>query len=480
MPKGNFTPMMDPLTLGAPVTAISEPLRTAFGTLSPTFQPKDLTTGRLQAILDGLEDAVLLVDALEQPLYVNEAVFDLLGFNPARETLEIWAAQCGAQRPGCDGSYPWADFPLSRVLRGETGAPVDIYLNQPRVAPVTWLRVSARPLKGKGQHVAGAIVVLRDITARKRYETDLQNSRNCFEAQANQLTATLRELKATQSQLIQTEKMSGLGQVAAGVAHEINNPIGFIHGNLVHIDAYVQDLLGLMDAYQQHLPEVPEAITPYLEAIDLPFMREDLPKLVASMRMGTARIKDIVLSLRNFSRLDEAAVKTVDLHEGLNSTLTLLGNRLRAKTDQRSIELVKVYGALPPVACYAGQLNQVFMSILTNAIDALAVQRRSPGAGPNPIDALLPPPTITIRTEATGCDWVRVEISNNGPEIEEAVRQRIFDPFFTTKAVGKGQGMGLAISYQIVVDQHGGSLKCLSSAEGTTFRVDIPVQQVAN
>ncbi|NJN22993.1 MAG: PAS domain-containing sensor histidine kinase [Leptolyngbya sp. RL_3_1] len=478
MPKGNVTKMMDPLiTLGAPVTAISEPLRTAFGTLSPTFQPKDLTTGRLQAILDGLEDAVLLVDALEQPLYVNEAVFDLLGFNPARETLEIWAAQCGAQRPGCDGPYPWADFPLSRVLRGESGHPIEIYLDHPRVAPVTWLRVSARPLKGSGQHVAGAIVVLRDITARKRYETDLQNSRNCFEAQANQLTATLTELKAAQSQLIQTEKMSSLGQVVAGVAHEINNPIGFIHGNLVHVDAYVQDLLGLMDAYQQHLPEVPDAIAPYLEVMDLPFMREDLPKLVASMRMGTARIKDIVLSLRNFSRLDEAAVKTVDLHEGLNSTLTLLGNRLRAKADQRSIELVKAYGSLPPVACYAGQLNQVFMSILTNAIDALAVQRRSP-ADSAPTDAINAPPTITLRTEATGGDWVRIEISNNGPEIEEAVRQRIFDPFFTTKAVGKGQGMGLAISYQIVVDQHGGSLKCLSSAEGTTFRIDIPVQQM--
>ena len=255
MLKGNFT-TMDPtlIKLGAPVTAISEPLRTAFGTLSPTFQPKDLTTGRLQGILDGLEDAVLLVDALEQPLYVNEAVFELLGFNPVRETLEVWAAQCGAQRPGCEGPYPWQDFPLSRVLRGETGRPVEIYLNQPRVAQVTWLRVSARPLKGTGEHVAGAVVVLRDVTARKRYETDLQNSRNCFEAQANQLATALTELKATQGQLIQTEKMSSLGQVVAGVAHEINNPIGFIHGNLVHVDAYVQDLLGLMDAYsRRHL-----------------------------------------------------------------------------------------------------------------------------------------------------------------------------------------------------------------------------------
>ncbi|MGD1906988.1 MAG: sensor histidine kinase [Leptolyngbyaceae cyanobacterium] len=423
-------------------------------------------------MLDGLEDAVLLVDALEQTLYVNEAVFELLGFNPACETLEAWAAQCGAQHPECDGPYPWQDFPLSRVLRGEAGRPIEIYLNQPRVAHVTWLRASACALKGTGDQVAGAVVVLRDITARKRYEADLQNSRNCFETQANQLAATLAELKATQSQLIQTEKMSSLGQVVAGVAHEINNPIGFIHGNLVHVDAYVQDLLGLMDAYQQHLPNVPEAIEPYLEVMDLPFLREDLPKLVASMRMGTSRIKDIVLSLRNFSRLDEAASKTVDLHDGLESTLTLLGNRLRAQHNKTPVELAKTYGTLPVVDCYAGQLNQVFMSILVNALDALDSQRFLQDAS---VEALLTPPTITLHTEACG-DWVRVEISNNGPEIEETVRQRIFDPFFTTKAVGKGQGMGLAISYQIVVEQHGGSLKCLSSAEGTTFRIDIPVK----
>ncbi|MDA0866231.1 MAG: ATP-binding protein [Cyanobacteria bacterium] len=221
---------------------------------------------------------------------------------------------------------------------------------------------------------------------------------------------------------------------------------------------------------------MPEAIAPYLDVIDLPFMREDLPKLVASMRMGTARIKDIVLSLRNFSRLDESAVKTVNLHDGLDSTLTLLGNRFRAQPGQTAIERVKSYGDLPLVACYAGQLNQVFMSILTNAVDALESQRRSPHAAP--LDAGLDPPTITIRTEVTGSDWVRIEISNNGPAIDESVRQRIFDPFFTTKAVGKGQGMGLAISYQIVVEQHGGSLKCLSSAEGTTFRIDLPLKQI--
>jgi signal transduction histidine kinase len=461
------------LALGMPTTAVSEPMRASFGTLSPTFQPKDLSTGRLQAILDSLEDAVLLVDALEQPLYVNEAVFELLGLNPACETLEVWAAAVGAEAVSGLGiaeinrsnyhPYPWQDFPLSRVLRGEPGDAIELHLRQPRIARVRWLQVRATPLKSSDQHIAGAVVVLRDITARKRYEADLQNSRNCFKAQADQLTTALADLQAAQNRLVQSEKMSSLGQLVAGVAHEINNPVNFIHGNLVHVDAYVQDLLGLMDAYQQHLVETPPALDAYLDAVDLPFMREDLPKLVASMRIGTERIREIVVSLRNFSRLDEAVMKTVDLHEGLDSTLTILGNRLRGSDRESTVQVVKDYGTLPPVECYPGQLNQVFMHLFNNALDALGEQRRSLISHPSAAD-LLAPPTLTIRTEATCQDWVRIEIANNGPAIPDAVQRRIFDPFFTTKPVGQGKGMGLAISYQTVVEQHGGSLKCISYA----------------
>ncbi len=474
------------LTLGAPITAVSEPIRTAFGTLSPTFQPKDLSTGRLQAILDSLEDAVLLVDALEQPLYVNEAVFDLLGLNPACETLEAWAAAVGAEAAdrvstppsGSHRPYPWQDFPLSRVLRGEPGNPIELHLRHPRIAAVSWLRVSATPLKGSDHHIAGAVVVLRNITARKRYEVDLQNSRNCFKDQADQLAATLMELQTTQSRLVQTEKMSSLGQLVAGVAHEINNPVNFIHGNLVHVDAYVQDLLGLLDAYQQHLTHTPPALEEYLDAVDLPFMREDLPKLVASMRIGTERIREIVLSLRNFSRLDEAVMKTVDLHEGLDSTLTILGNRFRGGDQEATVQVVKQYGDLPPVECYPGQLNQVFMNLLTNALDALSEQRRLQIRNPS-VASLLTTPTITLRTEVVSQDWIRIEISNNGPAIPEAVQRQMFDPFFTTKPVGKGKGMGLSVSYQIVVEQHGGSLKCISYPdEAVAFRIDIPIQQI--
>ncbi|MDA0672265.1 MAG: ATP-binding protein [Cyanobacteria bacterium] len=473
------------LSLGAPITAISEPMRASFGTLSPTFQPKDLSTGRLQAILDSLEDAVLLVDALEQPLYVNEAVFELLGLNPACETLEVWAATVGiaTTQPGTLGAmqqpYPWEDFPLAQVLRGETGNVIELHLRHPRVPTVQWLRVRATPLKGQDGHIAGAVVVLRDITARKRYEADLQNSRNSFKAQADQLTAALADLQAAQSRLVQSEKMSSLGQLVAGVAHEINNPVNFIHGNLVHVDAYVQDLLGLMDAYQQHLTATPPALEAYLDAVDLPFMREDLPKLVASMRIGTERIREIVVSLRNFSRLDEAAMKTVDLHEGLDSTLTILANRLRGSDREASVQVDKTYGALPRVECYPGQLNQVFMNLFANALDALGEQRRSLISHPS-ADSLMAPPTITIYTEMVSQDWVRIEIANNGPAIPESVQRRIFDPFFTTKPVGQGKGMGLAISYQTVVEQHGGSLKCISyPGEGVAFRIDIPVKQVA-
>ncbi len=282
---------------------------------------------------------------------------------------------------------------------------------------------------------------------------------------AAELEQTLEELQRTQTQMIQSEKMSSLGQLVAGVAHEINNPVNFIYGNLNYANDYTQDLLRLVKLYQQYYAEpVPEIMTE-AAAIDLEFLIEDLPKTLNSMKVGAERIQKIVASLRTFSRMDEAERKAVNIHEGIDSTLMILQNRLRGTSDQNAIEVLKEYGELPQVECYAGQLNQVFMNILANAIDALQ-------------ETAIAAPQILIRTEMLEGNWIRICITDNGPGIPETVQRRLFDPFFTTKPVGKGTGMGLSISYQIITERHGGSLECISQpGQGTTFQIAIPIQQ---
>ena len=292
--------------------------------------------------------------------------------------------------------------------------------------------------------------------------------------QANvELESALRELQQTQAQLVQTEKMSSLGQLVAGVAHEINNPVNFIHGNLTHVNQHTQDLLQLVQAYQQTFPDAPPALKAQLEQLDFEFLETDLPQLLQSMNVGTNRIQEIVLSLRNFSRLDEAEFKTVELHQGIDNTLMILSHRLRATPDRPKIEIVKNYGHLPSVECYAGQMNQVFMNLLTNAIDAL----EEPLTASSPKD----PTTakkIWIRTEALTNRRVRIWIQDNGTGMPERMKSRVFDPFFTTKPIGKGTGLGLSISYQIVTEKHKGKMWCDSTpGQGTKFIVEIPVHQ---
>ncbi|WP_026100037.1 GAF domain-containing protein [Fortiea contorta] len=286
-------------------------------------------------------------------------------------------------------------------------------------------------------------------------------------AKAMQLEHILSELQETQTQLIQTEKMSSLGQLVAGVAHEINNPVSFIYGNLGYAKEYTQQLLKLLDLYRLHYPQPDNEICDLEKAIDLDFLVEDLPKIISSMQVGADRIHSIVLSLRNFSRLDEAEYKFVNLHEGIDNTLLILQHRLTANGNQPEIEIIKDYGELPSVKCYAGQMNQVFMNVLSNAIDALEKDSKN---------LQFSQPKIIISTKISSDNSsMLVRIADNGKGMNECVKKRIFDPFFTTKPVGKGTGLGLAISYQIVVKKHGGVIDCISQpGKGTEFWIEIP------
>ena len=343
--------------------------------------------------------------------------------------------------------------------------------------PVIFMTALADPIdKVKGLTLGAVDYITKpiqqeEVLARIRVHLQLRHLNQTLEAQVAQRTAHLTEalekLKQTQLQLVQSEKLSSLGQLVAGVAHEINNPVNFIYGNLNPARDYVQDLMNLVDLFCQEYPELTPALRERIEEIDLEFLQDDLPKLMSSMKLGADRIRQIVLSLRNFSRLDEADVKPVDLHEGIESTLLILHNRLKAHADSPEITVIKDYGNLPLVECYASQINQVFMNLLSNAIDALeeAVEQGQ-----------MTHPQIRIQTEVLANHLVRIAIADNGPGIPLDVQKRLFDSFFTTKPTGKGTGLGLSISRQIVVDHHQGHLTCQSTpGQDTTFYIEIPI-----
>ena len=300
--------------------------------------------------------------------------------------------------------------------------------------------------------------LLDEIAERKQAEKELHQ--------------TLDELKKTQVQLVQHEKMSSLGQLVAGVAHEINNPVNFIHGNLPYIDSYVKQLLEIITLYKQTVTNPPERIVAKTAEIELDYLEKDLLKILKSMFNGTDRIREIVLSLRNFSRLHESEAKLANIHEGIDSTLTILQGSLRRKDSYPDIQVIKDYGALPPITCYPGQLNQVFMNLLGNAIEALNERDETRTVE----EAKADPSTIKILT-AVKNERLRIQFMDNGPGIPEYLRSQIFNLFFTTKDVGKGTGMGLSISYKIVTETHKGKIWCEPNVgqSGTKFLIEIPI-----
>jgi PAS domain S-box-containing protein len=309
-----------------------------------------------------------------------------------------------------------------------------------------------------------ALTIARDISKRKQAEKVLKQ-------RTEELEQALIKLQSTQSQLIQTEKISQLGQLVAGVAHEVNNPVCFISGNLSHAEEYVKDLTCLLNSYQQKFPSPGDSIEKKIEAVDLEYLLEDLPKMISSMKLGTDRIKNIMLSLRNYSRTSSDEKKAVNLHEGIDTTLMILSHRLKANPERPEIKIVKKYGDLPLVECYFGQINQVFMNLISNAIDALEESNQNK----NYEEVDQHPNIITISTFSDD-NWANIVIADNGTGIPTQVKSKLFDAFFTTKVEGKGTGLGLSISYQIITEKHGGTLECISSpGNGAKFVIQIPV-----
>ncbi len=336
-----------------------------------------------------------------------------------------------------------------------------------------WLQsrdsVFSRNAEGQPKVIIG---FAQDITARKQADESLRQSEVREREKARELESALRSLRSTQSQLIQTEKMSSLGQLVAGIAHEVNNPVNFIHANIDYLQQYTRQLLDLVSLYEDEYPEPNPKILDRIQEIDLDFMAQDLIKIVGSMQVGTDRIRQIVLSLRNFSRLDESAMKPVDIHAGIDSTLLILQHRLKSHDSRPEIEVIKEFGKLPHVECYASQLNQVFMNILANGIDAIEERYHKLSV----LRSKTNPGLITICTCVTAHSTVMVKISDSGTGIPQEIVDRIFNPFFTTKAVGKGTGLGMSIAHSIVVEKHKGKIECVSQVGcGTTFAIEIPI-----
>lgn len=410
----------------------------------------------LKAQQESAPDGILVVDENNQVLFYN------------RKFYQIWQIPESLVQQGNDRKI--LELVVTKPQNPEEFlAKVDYLYQHPEIVSKedillkdgrTLERYTAAVRSSEGAYY-GRIWYFRDISLSKAASEALQASEARLKQKASQLEATLCELQQAQVQLIQSEKMSALGQLVAGIAHEINNPVNFIYGNLTHATQYVQELMDLLNCYQQEYPHPTELLQAKAEEIECDYLIADLPKLLSSMKVGAERIREIILSLRTFSRLDEASMKAVNLHDGIDSTLLILRSRLKTKAGIE-IQVIKEYGDLPDVECYPGQLNQVFMNVLSNAIDALEFGNSEAT------------PMIRIRTELIE-KQVAIVIADNGSGIPESLGNRIFNPFFTTKPVGQGTGLGLSISYQIVVQKHGGIFKFTSVSGETEFWIEIPL-----
>jgi PAS domain S-box-containing protein len=427
---------------------------------------------RFRNLVESTNDLIWEVDENGAYTYVSPQVRDILGYEVeevlGKTLLDFISSEEAYRITKAISSRVVKQLPFTNLEN------TNLHKNGHRVV----LETSGVPFFDKAGNFKGYRGIDRDITKRKQIEEAIRQSKAQLKQQATQLKRTLQQLKDAQSQLIQTEKMSSLGQLVAGMAHEINNPVSFIYGNINHARRYSTELLQLIELYQEAYPQPNPELEAEIEEIDLDFVTEDFPRLLDSMETGAKRIREIVGSLRNFSRFDEAIVKQVDIHQGIDSTLMLLQSRFKLYKNSTEIQVIKEYGNLPLVECYPGHLNQVFMNLLSNAIDALD----EVNSERNLIEAETNISTIRISTEinqeSTSSPHVVIRIADNGTGMTEEVRLKAFDPFFTTKPVGTGTGLGLATSYQIVAELHKGQLQCNSAlGQGTEFVIQIPIQQ---
>lgn len=443
------------------------------------FDSGEYTDNSLQRTLKELADVkfaldqssiVAITDRQGKITYINDKFCEISQYSRAELLGKTHRIINSGYHPKEFFTEMWETIASGKVWKGEVK-------NRAKDGTYYWVDTTIVPFLNAAGNPYQYVAIRNDITHCKQTKEALQFLNEELEARVEARTADLEKvlhnLQQAQTRLVQSEKMSSLGQLVAGIAHEINNPVNFIYGNVIHATEYTQELLRLLQLYRQHDRDTRDT---HLESweesedSDIDFMIEDLPKILESMGVGAKRIQGIVTSLRTFSRMDEAEIKNVNIHEGMDSTLMILQNRLKAKSERLSIEVIKDYGNVPRIECYAGQLNQVFMNILSNAIDALeeAYTKGDNFQG-----------CITIRTSLCDRQQVVIEIGDNGLGMPPSVQQRLFDPFFTTKPVGKGTGLGLSISYQIITDRHRGTLRCESElGKGSMFIITIPTSQI--